>query len=489
MADVIGPAKIELWDLRQELWIEMYLVLDPAGPTAHLFVTEEQAAAAREGRPGAEKAAIIAQQPRITPDESDTGFQLLFPPEQLYQCHMDGPVRAALIARCHYTQESDLARLQAEFTRRLGNPSEPERYWISDSGKKLGEGGYSNVYPCYDSTGKERIACKVFKTSYDPNQKREIVLQAALDHPSIVGVRDIVYLPPPTGSTLGGTIYIMMENMGGGELFKLVAKEKGMSEPRAAAYFQQIMLGVAYCHGRGVCHRDLKLENVLLDDTNTVAKVADFGFAKDITNSPAASIVGTGRYVAPEQLTGESYDGSKADMWACGVILFILRECTYPFKLTGTGGVGEPGMHVATEDHRILKERLEAAEYQLKKRSSPAYQDLLGRMLNPDPAARLSAQEVLMHPWTRGEGTERAVSEAEMAQMLEQMSTAAIASPQGENPEVWLVKLHEMPDAAAGGGGGDGAGGGGGGAMTDAPPIGGGDMNMDGDEDEDEDEF
>ena len=91
-----------------------------------------------------------------------------------------------------------------------------------------------------------------------------------------------------------------------------------------------------------------------------------------------------------------------------------------------------------------------------------------------------------MHPWTRGD-----VSEAEMAQTLEQMSTAAVANPQGENPEIWLAKLHGMPEADAAGGG----------AMTDAPPIGGGagagwgsageggdDMNMDEDEDEDEDE-
>merc|ERR1711871_584395 len=103
------------------------------------------------------------------------------------------------------------------------------------------------------------------------------------------------------------------------------------------------------------------------DAKNTAVKIADFGFAKDISNSPASTVLGTARYVAPEQLDANPYDGSKADMWACGVILYIMREAEYPFRLAGTGGVGEPGQHFATEDTLRLKEELEAAQYSFKK--------------------------------------------------------------------------------------------------------------------------
>ncbi len=97
----VGPARIEIWDVRQQLWIEMYLVLDPVGPTAHLFVTMDQAM--RAGQPGSAPAAIVANQPRVQPDESPTGFQLLFPEEQIFQCHIDADVRAQLIAHCQYS--------------------------------------------------------------------------------------------------------------------------------------------------------------------------------------------------------------------------------------------------------------------------------------------------------------------------------------------------------------------------------------------------
>eukprot|EP01043_Picozoa_sp_COSAG02_P038880 COSAG02_NODE_3031_length_7513_cov_19.127192_2_plen_453_part_00 len=451
----------------------MYLVLDPAGPTAHLFVTMDQAM--RAGQPGSAPAAIVANQPRVQPDDSPTGFQLFFPEEQMFQCHIDADIRAKLMAHCQYSEADELARLQAEFPRRVGTPGEPDRYWL---GKEQGNGGYATVYAAYDSVRGERIACKIAKASYDPSQKREIVLQAALNHSSIVGLRDVVYAPPPAGGTgATGTIYIMMEFMGGGELFKLVRREKGLAEAKCSAFFRQIMLGVAYCHSRGVCHRDLKLENVLLNSAGTAVKIADFGFAKDISNSPAQTVLGTARYVAPEQLDAQPYDGSKADMWACGVILYIMREGQYPFRLAGTGGVGEPGMRFATQETLRLKELLQAAAAQLsfkpENRSSDAFRELVAHMLDPNPATRWSAAQVLQHPWTRGAG----VSEAEIGLVLQGMDTDAIVNPQGERPDEWLGKLRDMPETGLA----ETAGAAARGAHDD-------DMMMD-DDDEDEDRF
>ena len=83
---------------------------------------------------------------------------------------------------------------------------------------------------------------------------------------------------------------------------------------------------------------------------------------KNFRESPASTILGTGRYVAPEMLTGEPYDGSKGDIWACGVMLFLLRECQYPFRFTNTGGVGQPGMREPSRDTLTLKQLLERAQ-------------------------------------------------------------------------------------------------------------------------------
>ena len=107
-----------------------------------------------------------------------------------------------------------------------------------------------------------------------------------------------------------------------------------MEEQDARYFFLQILWGVAYCHGRKVCHRDLKLENLLLSSTRTVVKIADFGFAKNIGGgSSAATILGTARYVAPEMLNGDRYDGYKAGnnlatVWRqyCTVVVTALTQ-------------------------------------------------------------------------------------------------------------------------------------------------------------------
>ena len=347
----------------------------------------------------------------------------------MFQCHADTDVRAQLIAHCRYSEEDELARLQAEFPHRIGHPHDPARYWL---GKSLGAGGYARVYTAYDSVRGERLACKIQKVTHGPSQKREIVLQAALNHPSIVGLRDVVYAAPSGGAGDTGTIYIMMECMGGGELFKLIQRHKGLPEASCAFFFRQIMLGVAYCHSRGVCHRDLKLENVLLNDAGTAVKIADFGFAKDISNSPASSVTGTAMYVAPEQLDAQPYDGARADMWACGVILYTMREGQYPFLIESKRGVGEPGQHFSTSDTLALKEMLQAAEIRFKPHnpSSEAFQELVAHLLDPNPESRWSAAEVLQHPWTRG----AEITAAEMESTLQAMDTDAIANPQVRPP-------------------------------------------------------
>ena len=106
-----------------------------------------------------------------------------------------------------------------------------------------------------------------------------------------------------------------------------------------ALYAYQLLAGAAHCHQRGVCHRDLKLENLLLDSTGKRLMIADFGFAQQFGLGEAPkTCIGTAAYVAPEVLSLEPYDGAKVDSWACGVVLFLMLTGEYPFGIGNACG-------------------------------------------------------------------------------------------------------------------------------------------------------
>ena len=152
---------------------------------------------------------------------------------------------------------------------------------------------------------------------------------AALKHPNVVELKDIVFQKGKKKND--GKIYIMLEQMMGGELFSQVVDNGSLSEDDARFYFRQIMEAVMYCHERKLCHRDMKLENLLLDESRKVVKITDFGFAKNLADEAAKTVLGTAVYVAPEVLSGAEYDGFKVDTWACGVVLFAMVGGFMPF--------------------------------------------------------------------------------------------------------------------------------------------------------------
>ena len=136
----------------------------------------------------------------------------------------------------------------------------------------------------------------------------------------------------------------MLELVTGGQLLQKVSDER-LDEPTARRYFQQLVTGLEYCHRQGVCHRDLKPENLLLDEATGDLKISDFGLSAlydssfesgDGTVSKGTELLhtscGTPQYVAPEVLSEQGYDGFKADVWSCGVILFVLLAGYLPFE-------------------------------------------------------------------------------------------------------------------------------------------------------------
>ncbi|KAF7810924.1 serine/threonine-protein kinase SRK2E [Senna tora] len=160
----------------------------------------------------------------------------------------------------------------------------------------------------------------------DENVKREIINHRSLRHPNIVRFKEVILTPTH--------LAIVMEYASGGELFERICNAGRFSEDEARFFFQQLISGVSYCHAMQVCHRDLKLENTLLDGSPAPRlKICDFGYSKSsVLHSQPKSTVGTPAYIAPEVLLKKEYDGKIADVWSCGVTLYVMLVGAYPFE-------------------------------------------------------------------------------------------------------------------------------------------------------------
>uniref|UniRef100_M1BB63 CBL-interacting protein kinase 07 n=1 Tax=Solanum tuberosum TaxID=4113 RepID=M1BB63_SOLTU len=191
-------------------------------------------------------------------------------------------------------------------------------------GKLLGQGTFAKVYHARNLKTGQTVAVKVIdkekvlKVGLIDQIKREISVMRLIRHSNVVELYEVM--------ASKAKIYFAMEYVRGGELFNKVAKGR-LRESAARKYFQQLIASVDFCHSRGVYHRDLKPENIPLDETGNL-KVSDFGlsalFDTKRQNGLLHTTCGTPAYVAPEVINKRGYDGEKADIWSCGVILFVL---------------------------------------------------------------------------------------------------------------------------------------------------------------------
>uniref|UniRef100_A0A452Z716 non-specific serine/threonine protein kinase n=1 Tax=Aegilops tauschii subsp. strangulata TaxID=200361 RepID=A0A452Z716_AEGTS len=172
------------------------------------------------------------------------------------------------------------------------------------------------------------VAVKLIERGHriDENVYREIVNHRSLRHPNIIQFIEVILTPTH--------LAIVMEYAAGGELFDRIVDRGRFSEDEARYFFQQLICGVSYCHHMQICHRDLKLENVLLDGSPAPRlKICDFGYSKSsVLHSRPKSAVGTPAYIAPEVLRRQEYDGKMADVWSCGVTLYVMLVGAYPFE-------------------------------------------------------------------------------------------------------------------------------------------------------------
>ncbi|KAI3783531.1 hypothetical protein L1987_42615 [Smallanthus sonchifolius] len=251
-------------------------------------------------------------------------------------------------------------------------------------GKMLGQGNFAKVYHGRDLESNHNIAIKVIdkekvlKVGLIDQTKREISVMGMVKHPNIIQLYEVMATKTK--------IYFAMEYAKGGELFDKVAKGR-LKEDVARKYFQQLICAVDFCHSRGVYHRDLKPENLLLDEYGTL-KVTDFGLSAhtDCTRLDGLlhTTCGTPAYVAPEVISRRGYDGAKADIWSCGVILFVLLTGQLPFN-----------------DPNIMQmyKKISKAEYKCPHSFPPEVRRLLKRILDPNPVTRISMKKIMENSW------------------------------------------------------------------------------------------
>ncbi|KAJ8755594.1 hypothetical protein K2173_022173 [Erythroxylum novogranatense] len=255
-------------------------------------------------------------------------------------------------------------------------------------GRELGRGEFGITYLCTDKETGENFACKSIskrklRTSVDiEDVKREVEIMKHLPkHPNIVSLRDTY--------EDDHAVHLVMELCEGGELFDRIVARGHYTERAAAVVTKTIVEVVQICHKNGVMHRDLKPENFLFGNKNEAAplKAIDFGLSVFFTPGERFNeIVGSPYYMAPEVLK-RNY-GPEIDVWSAGVILYILLCGVPPFWAETEQGVAQA----------IIRSVVNFKRDPWPKVSDNA-KDLVKKMLDPDPKRRLTAQQVLEHPW------------------------------------------------------------------------------------------
>ncbi|CAA7023245.1 unnamed protein product [Microthlaspi erraticum] len=254
-------------------------------------------------------------------------------------------------------------------------------------GRLLGKGTFAKVYYGKEIIGGESVAIKIINKDHVMKRegmmdqiKREISIMRLVRHPNIVELKEVMATKKK--------IFFIMEFVRGGELFAKVVKGK-LKEDAARKYFQQLISAVDFCHSRGVSHRDLKPENLLVDENGDL-KVSDFGLSalpeQLLQDGLLHTQCGTPAYVAPEVLRKKGYDGAKADIWSCGVILYVLLAGFLPFQ---------------DENLMNMYRKIFKSEFEFPPWISPEARRLISKLLVVDPERRISIAAIMRTPWFR----------------------------------------------------------------------------------------
>eukprot|EP00262_Sarcandra_glabra_P005632 TRINITY_DN17372_c0_g1_i1.p1 TRINITY_DN17372_c0_g1~~TRINITY_DN17372_c0_g1_i1.p1 ORF type:complete len:444 (+),score=80.00 TRINITY_DN17372_c0_g1_i1:560-1891(+) len=252
-------------------------------------------------------------------------------------------------------------------------------------GRTLGEGTFAKVKFARNIETGENVAIKILdkekilKHKMIGQIKREISTMKLIKHPNVIQMHEVMASKTK--------IYIVLEFVTGGELFDKIASHGRLKEDEARKYFQQLINAVDYCHSRGVFHRDLKPENLLLDASG-ILKVSDFGLSalpqQVREDGLLHTTCGTPNYVAPEVINNKGYDGAKADLWSCGVILFVLMAGYLPFEESNL---------------MALYKKIFKADFTCPSWFSSSAKKLIKRILDPNPLTRITIPALIENEW------------------------------------------------------------------------------------------
>ncbi|KAJ4836012.1 CBL-interacting serine/threonine-protein kinase 1 [Turnera subulata] len=266
-------------------------------------------------------------------------------------------------------------------------------------GRTLGEGNFGKVKFAQNLDSGQPFAVKILEKNrildlkITDQIKREIATLKLLKHPNVVRLHEVL--------ASKSKIYMVLEYVNGGELFDRIASQGKLSEAAGRKLFQQLIDGVSYCHNKGVFHRDLKLENVLVDAKGNI-KISDFGLSALPQHFRADGLLhttcGSPNYVAPEILSNRGYDGSTSDVWSCGVILYVILTGYLPFD---------------DRNLAVLYQKIFKGDAQIPKWLSPAAQNIIRRILDPNPVTRITVDGIRAHEWFKQDYTPTEPSDEE----------------------------------------------------------------------------
>ena len=268
-------------------------------------------------------------------------------------------------------------------------------------GRLIGQGAFGKVNLGLNILTGRVVAIKSFnKSNFNSENMKKILyetnLMRKLNHPNITKILDLFEDKD--------YILIIMEYINGGNLFSFLKKRRKVSEKTAKFLFKQIILGIKYMHKQNIVHRDIKLENILIDLNNNI-KICDFGIGR-VLSSPDQKLYdqcGTPMYIAPEILlsTKETgYKGFPVDIWSSGIALYILLSGSLPFSFKN-------GKSISIEESEN-KDNSEELQFSIIN-SEPKYienisdeaRDILKGLLNKNPDKRITCDEILSHPWLK----------------------------------------------------------------------------------------